>query len=153
MIEDEKAQTERVGIFGTLSVSFLAAATMAAIGLLMNSYASLQERLYRFAIWRAIGLMRRQIIGQVILEYTLLTACGALAGAVIGIKAAEFFVPFFRVTGEQGIPLPPLLPLIAQQDIRQLALIFVSIMLLLEVIVIARALSWRHFAMLKGRGG
>jgi putative ABC transport system permease protein len=153
IIKDEQAKTERVGIFGTLSVSFLAAAVMAAIGLLMNSYASLQERLYRFAIWRAIGLMRRQIIGQVILEYTLLTTCGALAGAVIGVQAAEFFVPFFRVTGEQGMPLPPLLPLIAQQDIRQLALSFVVIMLLLEVVVIARSLSWRHYTLLRGRGG
>jgi ABC-type antimicrobial peptide transport system permease subunit len=119
----------------------------------MNSYASLRERLYRFAIWRAMGLMRRQIIGQVILEYAFLTTCGAIAGTLIGVQAAEFFVPFFRVTGEQGMPLPPLLPLIAQQDIRQLALVFVVIMLVLEVAVIARSLSWRHFTLLRGRGG
>ena len=150
LIAEEQAKTERVGIFGTLSVGFLAAFVMAAIGLLLYGYASLRERLYRFAVLRAMGLTRRQVVSQVVLEYVFLTAFGSVAGALIGIAAAELFVPLFRVTAEQGVPLPPLVPLIAEQDIRQLAAIFAAIMVLLQVIVIARALSWRHFHMLRG---
>jgi putative ABC transport system permease protein len=152
MIEEEKAKTERVGVFGTLSVGFAAAVVMAAIGLLIYSYASLQERLYRFAVVRAMGLKRRQVVGQVVLEYTFLIAFSAAAAAFIGIAAAEIFVPFFRVTGEEGVPLPPLLPIVAETDIRQLILLFGVVMILLELVVIARALSWRYFSALRGRG-
>ena len=102
---------------------------------------------------RAVGLRYWQIVGQVVLEYGLLTAWGAVAGALVGIAASELFVPFFRVTGEQRTPLPPLLPVIAQQDISRLAVIFVGIMVLMGVVVIARALSRRHFAVLRGHWG
>ncbi|MGA9349412.1 MAG: FtsX-like permease family protein [Anaerolineae bacterium] len=149
LIAEEQARTERVGVFGTLSIGFLAAVVMAAMGLLIYSHASLQERLYHFTVLRAMGLMRRQVVGQVILEYTLLTVCGAAAGAFIGVAASELFVPFFRVTGEKGLPLPPLIPVIAQQDIRYLVVTFAGIMVLMEVIVIARALSQSHSGMLR----
>jgi ABC-type antimicrobial peptide transport system permease subunit len=153
LIAEEKARTERVGVFGTLSIGFLAAIVMAAMGLLIYSHASLQERLYHFTVLRAVGLMRRQVVGQVILEYTLLTVCGAAAGAFIGVAASELFVPFFRVTGEKGLPLPPLIPVIAQQDIRYLVVTFAGIMVLMEVVVIAKALSRLHSGVLRGYWG
>jgi ABC-type antimicrobial peptide transport system permease subunit len=142
-----------VGIFGTLSVGFLAAIVIAAMGLLVYSYASLQERLFRFAVLRAVGLMRHQVIGQAILEYAFLTACGAIAGAFIGVTASELFVPFFRVTGERGTPLPPLIPIVAQQDINRLAVTFAGVMVLMGVAVIARIFSRRHFDVLRGHWG
>lgn len=153
MIQEEQAKTERVGIFGTLSVGFVAAVGMAAVGLLIYTYASLQERLYRFTILRAVGLVRWQIVGQVILEYILLLAYGAVAGAGIGALASNLFVPFFRVTREKGVPLPPLLPIIAYDQVWRLALGFVGVMVLLEVIVIVRSLSRRRFEMLREREG
>ena len=153
LIAEEQAKTERVGVYGTLSVGFLAAVVIAAMGLLIYSYASLQERLHRFAVLRAVGLMRHQVVGQAILEYTFLTAWGAAAGAFIGVAASELFVPFFRVTGERGTPLPPLIPIVAQQDINRLAVTFAGIMVLMGVAVITRVLSRRHFAVLRGHWG
>ncbi len=149
LIAEEQAKMERAGVFGTLSIGFLTATAMAALGLLVHSYASLQERLYRFAVLRAVGLLKRQVVGQVILEYGVLTAYGATAGALIGTVASELFSPFFRVTGEKGIPLPPLIPVIAQNEITQLAITFASIMILLEVAVIATALYRRLFEMMR----
>jgi putative ABC transport system permease protein len=149
LITEEQAKMERVGVFGTLSISFMAAAVMAAMGLLTYSYASLQERLYHFAMLRAMGLRRRQVVGQVFLEYAILTAYGSAAGVFIGSWTAEFFVPLFRVTGERGIPLPPLLPVIAQEEIIPLAVVFAGIMILLELIVIGSALYRRLFGMLR----
>src|SRR5690606_353682 len=40
-LNSAQAEMQRVGVFGTLTVSFLAAALMAALGLLTYSYASL----------------------------------------------------------------------------------------------------------------
>ena len=143
LIAQEQGKMERVGIFGTLTVGFLASAAMAILGLLLYSYASLRDRVYRFSVLHAVGLLHRQIVTQVVMEYTFLAAFGALAGAFIGMYAARLFVPFFRFTGEKGIPLPPLIPLTADQSMRNLAIIFTAIIVLAEVTTITSALRRR----------
>jgi ABC-type lipoprotein release transport system permease subunit len=153
MIAEEKTKRERVGVFGTLTIGFMAALAMAGMGLLLYSYASLRERLYRLAVLRAIGLSLRQIAIQVTLEYTLLTVCGAAVGAFIGAVASTFFAPFFTVTGEGGAPLPPLIPVVDQRHIVYLAGGFAAVMVLLGVIVIARTFSRRNFDLLRAHWG
>jgi putative ABC transport system permease protein len=152
-IQLEQSKLERVGVFGTLSVGFLAAVVMAVMALLIYTYASLQERLHRFTILRAVGLQRRQIMGQVVLEYAFLTGYGTLMGAFIGMTASNLFVPLFRVTGEEGVPLPPLIPLIAQDKVMYLIAVFVGLIVLMEVVVVLNALSKRAFSMLRGVWG
>lgn len=149
LIAEEQAQMERVGIFGTLSVGFLAAAVMAFLALLIHSYASLQERLYQFGVLRAVGVMRRQLIGQIVLEYALLASYGSISGAVIGATASELFTPFFRITAQEKIPLPPLIPIIAEDQILRLALIFAGMIVLVELGVTVQALSRRLFDALR----
>jgi putative ABC transport system permease protein len=140
LIAQEQAKMERVGIFGTLTIGFLASASMAILGLLLYSYASLRERMYRFSVLHALGLLHRQIVTQVVMEYTFLATFGALAGAFIGMFASRLFVPFFRYTGERGIPLPPLIPLIANQSMFKLAIIFTVIIVFAEIFTITSAL-------------
>ncbi|MBN1876157.1 MAG: FtsX-like permease family protein [Anaerolineae bacterium] len=150
-ILEEQSKFERVGVFGTLSVGFIAAVVMATMGLLIYTYASLQERLHRFTILRAVGLQRRQITTQVVLEYAILTGYGAVMGAVIGASASQLFVPLFRITEELGqVVLPTLIPIIARDRVTQLVTGFVIFIVLTEVIVIAKALSQRAYTMLKG---
>ena len=81
---------------------------MAALALLVYSYASLQDRLYHFGVLRAIGLYRRQVLSQVVIEYTLLIVYGVLTGWWVGVLTSQLFTPFFRLTGAAGLPLPPL---------------------------------------------
>ena len=150
LIQEEQSKFERVGVFGTLTIGFLAAVVMAVMGLLIYTYASLRERLYRFTVLRAIGLLRSQITGQVVLEYAFLTAFGAITGGLIGSFASRLFVPMFRITGEQKVPLPPLIPIIAIDQVRSLVTVFVGLIVVLEVLVITQALSKRAFSMLKG---
>jgi hypothetical protein len=143
LIAQEEGKMERVGIFGTLTIGFLASAAMAILGLLLYSQASLRERMYRFSVLHAVGLLHRQIMTQVVMEYTFLAAFGALTGAFIGMLAARLFVPFFRFTGERGIPLPPLIPLTADQSMVNLAIIFSLIIVSAEVLTITSALRRR----------
>lgn len=143
IIADEQAKMERVGVFGTLSVGFMAAAFMAALGLLTYSYSSLHERLFVFSVLRSIGLKRPQIISQIALEYLILIAYGALAGVAVGTVAANLFVPLFRVTGDATALLPALLPIIAQEEIWPLAALFAMTMIVLELIVISAAIYQR----------
>ncbi len=158
LINTELAKLERVGVFGTLSIGFMAAVVMAVMGLLIYTYASLSERLHRFTILRAIGLLRRQVTGQVIMEYAFLTAYGSIAGALIGISASELFVPLFRVAEQQGVsasrvPLPPLFPVVAYDKVQWLVIGVVAAIIILEIAVITRALSKRAFSLLKGAFG
>jgi putative ABC transport system permease protein len=141
LITEAKDKMERVGIFGTLSVGFIASATMAVISLLIHSYAALQERFYFFGVMRAIGMKRRQVIIQVVQEYAFLTLFGAISGAIIGGFASRLFTPFFRVTGQEGVPLPPLIPVIAQEEIIRLVLIFTGFLIMIELLIIARVLN------------
>jgi len=143
LIAEERGQMERVGIFGTLTIGFLASATMAILGLLLYSYASLRDRMYRFSVLHAIGLLHRQIVTQVIMEYSFLAAFGALAGTIIGLLASRLFVPFFRVTAEKGIPLPPLIPLTSGGSMASLAIVFTAIIVAAEVSTIMSALRRR----------
>jgi putative ABC transport system permease protein len=148
-IAGEQSKMERVGIFGTLSIGFLATAVMAILSLLIYSYASLQERAYRFAVLHAVGLSRRQIMLQVIFEYAFLAMFGALVGAVIGVVTSQLFVPFFRFTGETGTPLPPLIPLIASGQLRNLSIAFAAAIVLAEIATVASTLQNRLAQMLK----
>lgn len=148
-IATDQAKMERVGIFGTLSVGFLAATVMAMLALLVHNYASLQERLYQFGVMRAIGLWRGQVIVQVVLEYGMLTLYGAVVGSIVGLYTAELFAPFFRIPEGAGAPLPPLLPIIAEDATTTLGLIFAGLMILSELLVMTRAMTMRLFTTLR----
>ncbi|MCB0106264.1 MAG: ABC transporter permease, partial [Caldilineaceae bacterium] len=148
-IAADQAKLERVGIFGTLTVGFVAATVMAMLALLVHNYASLQERLYQFGVMRAIGLWRGQVIAQVVLEYGLLTAYGAFMGATIGLNTSYLFAPFFRIPEANGVPLPPLLPIIAEDATLSLGLTFAGLMILCELFIITGALTSRVFSALR----
>ena len=151
-ISTEQGQMERVGIFGTLSMGFLATALMAIIGLLIYSYASLRERIYHLAMLLAVGVSRMQVIVQVVLEYAFLSLFGVVAGAGIGIYASLLFVPFFRFTGAKGValPMPPLLPIIAWPGIQTLTVAFTVIVVVAELVTITLSIRERIGQLLKG---
>lgn len=149
LVSAEQGRMERVGIFGTLSVGFIAAALMAILGLLVYSYASLQERAYRLAVLNAVGLSRNQIMSQVVMEYAFLALFGVVAGALIGLATSELFIPFFRYTGEKGIALPPLIPIVASDQLRNLSLIFGLTIVTVEVGTMASILHNRLVQILK----
>lgn len=148
-LDRQRAQMERVGVFGTLTVSFVMSALMAALGLLTYSYASLNERLFHFSVLRAIGMRRASVAAQVLLEYGILTAYGAVAGVLVGSYAAALFVPLFRVGSGPNAPLPPLLPVIAGEEILPMVIAFAGLMIVLELVVLSSALYRRIFVALR----
>jgi putative ABC transport system permease protein len=148
-IATEQARLERVGIFGTLSMGFVAAAVMATLALLVHGFAALSERGYQFGVLRALGLRRGQVLTQVGMEYALITAYGALGGTLVGALAAFLFAPFFRITGAATLPLPPLIPFIAWDRIAALAVLFTLGMILVEIVVITRSFRQKVFTTLR----
>jgi putative ABC transport system permease protein len=145
----EQARVERVGIFGTLTIGFLAAAVLSGIGLMVYNYASLQERLFRFTILRAVGLGLLQIVSQVGIEYVVLMVYGVAGGAAIGVLTSRLFIPFFQATDRSVLNPPMLLPLVAWEEIGRISGIFVGVLIVVQIAVIAAALRRGVFQALR----
>ena len=145
----EQARVERIGIFGTLTIGFLAAAVLSGIGLLVYNYASLQERLFRFTILRAVGISLSQVIGQVAIEYLVLMVYGVLGGAAIGVWASRLFIPFFQAADQNVLNPPRLISLVAWDDIVRISAAFTITLVVAQIAVISAALRKGVFQALR----
>ena len=123
-ISDDTSRLERVGVFGMLSIGFLASAGLSILGLLMYISASLGTRLQRFAMLRAIGCSLNQLMTVVTLEFLTVIIYGVGGGAVLGTVASYAFVPYFQLTENPQLPIPPFIAEIAWGPIGTFAVIF-----------------------------
>jgi putative ABC transport system permease protein len=149
IIAEEQAKAERVGIFGTLTIGFLGAAVFSGIGLLIYNYASLQERLFRFTILRAVGLLLLQIVSQVVIEYVVLMVYSVAGGAAIGVWASRLFIPFFQAADQNILRPPSMIPLIAWREIGRISGAFTLVLVLAQVAVISAAVRKGVFQALR----
>jgi len=94
-----------------MAVSALVALVSLA-GLVAVVLAGLNERRRELAVLRAVGAGPRHVIGLLALEGALVTAAGALAGAVVSLGAAWAAGPLLQQ--RLGIALQPALPTLAQ---------------------------------------
>jgi putative ABC transport system permease protein len=150
LVTVEQEKKERIGVYGTLTIGFLASLTLSGIGLLIQYQKSLRERLFRFATLRAIGISRRQVVGEVQLEYVVVLLAGVLAGVGIGVQASRLFIPYFRVSTADGrLPLPPLLLQLDRQSIIAMVAAFAALQIVAQSGLVRRALQTRLFDVLR----
>jgi putative ABC transport system permease protein len=128
LVSDDRYRLERVGVFGMLSIGFLASGGLSILGLLMYISASLGSRLQRFAVLRAIGFSVNQLMTVVTLEFVTVIVYGVGGGAVLGTAASYMFVPYFQLTENPELPIPPFIAEIAWRNIGTFAVVF-SLML------------------------
>ena len=140
---------ERIGIFGTLTIGFLAAAVLSGVGLLVYNYASLQERLFRFTILRAVGLSLSQVVGQVSIEYLVLMIYSVVGGAAIGVWASQLFIPFFQAADKNVLNPPRMISLVAWNDIFRISAAFTVVLVIAQIAVITAALRKGVFQALR----
>lgn len=148
IILDEE-RVERIGLFGVLSVGFLATALLACLGLLVYTYSSLQGRLQQISVLRAIGIKTRQVLRMVSLEYAGVIVYGIVGGVVLGVLTSHLFVPFFRVSGDPVFALPPFIRHIDWSKIVWLTLAFLAILVLSQVIILGQATRRDIFQILR----
>jgi putative ABC transport system permease protein len=121
IIYEDQQKLEYVGIFGLLSICFLAGAALAAIGILVYSLSSITARSQRFAALRALGLTQGQVMRMILIEYAFTLAYGILAGTALGVGASMLYVPLYPLSDEKALPVPPFRPLIDWQGATWLA--------------------------------
>lgn len=128
MLENDRSRLEHVGVFGMLSIGFLAAGGVSLLGLLLYIASSLVSRLQRFSVLRAIGCSLNQLLGVIALEFVSVIGYGIGGGLVMGVLASYLFVPYMQLTEDTRLPVPPFEARIAWGDIGAVALAFSAVL-------------------------
>ena len=123
-IAKEQAKPERTGVFGILSVGFVAAALLTVLGFLLHTYISFRQRYIEFGVLRAIGLSVGQMISFLGIEQLVLILTGITSGTLIGVVVSRVFIPFLQVGTTANANIPPFEVLIAWSDISQIYAVF-----------------------------
>jgi putative ABC transport system permease protein len=124
----ERERPERQGVFGLLSVGFVAAAFLTLLGFLFYALLSFQRRFVELGMLRAIGLSARQLGALLSWEQALIIGAGMLGGTLIGVSASALFIPFLQVRGGANPLTPPFLVRIAWDQIAIIYLVFGGIL-------------------------
>jgi ABC-type lipoprotein release transport system permease subunit len=138
-----------VGIFGHLTIGFLAGSLLAWLGLLIYTFASLAGRVRHFTILRAIGLSLEQVLASLSIEYLAVIIYGVIAGAIAGIATSKLFLTYFQFTEDPSIQVPPFTPQIAWRQISWIVVAYFGVLLVAVAIVLLRAARREVFQALR----
>jgi len=91
---------------GILYLAFIAVLLLVASALLTSLLASIRRRRVEFAVVRAIGLSRLQLLAMLTLEYSVVFVVGVSAGCLLGLFVSSRMLSFLDVT-ETGERVEP----------------------------------------------
>ncbi len=140
---------ERQGLYGLLSVGFLASALLTGLGFLFYSQISFQRRFVELGMLRAIGLAVRQMAVLLLWEQILIIGIGIVTGTAIGVFVSRYFIPFLQVRGGEHPQTPAFVVRIAWEQVQLIYLIFAVLLGLALAAVIALLLRMKIFQAVK----
>jgi len=120
----EQRRPERQGLFGLLSVGFLAAALLTVLGFLLYAFFSFRRRFIELGILRAIGLSAGQMTAFLAWELAFLILTGTVAGTFLGAWVSELFIPYLQVGTGASAHIPPYVVEIAWPAILRIYALF-----------------------------
>ena len=91
---------------GILMVAFLSVMGLVGAALLLSLWMTVQRRRVEFAVLRALGLSRQQILGLLVFEYSIVAVVGLVTGGYLGRVVGRRMLSFLNVT-ESGLPVEP----------------------------------------------
>jgi putative ABC transport system permease protein len=140
---------ERQGLYGLLSVGFLASALLTGLGFLFYSLVSFQRRFIELGMLRAIGLSARQMAVLLLCEQALIIAIGITTGTAIGVGVSRLFIPFLQVREGPHAQTPPFVVQIAWEQVQLIYLIFAVLLGLALAGVVVLLLRMKIFQAVK----
>ncbi len=139
LIATEQQRPDRQGVFGLLSVGFIAAALLTVLGFFMYALFSLRQRFISLGILRAVGLTQRHMTIYIAFELAFLVLSGLTLGTALGTLVSEQFIPALQI-GVRAVDLvPPYLVEIAWPAILEIYLLF-GLMFVVALTVLATLL-------------
>jgi putative ABC transport system permease protein len=149
MILEEQTQPERQGLFGVLSVGFLAAAGLTVLGFLLYAVFSFRQRFIELGVLRAIGLSVGQMAAFLAGEQLVLIVTGAAVGTGLGVWASRLFIPFLQVRGGPHPHTPRFIVKVAWADIFQVYIVFGAMFLFAVAAMLLLLIRMRVFEAIK----
>jgi len=138
-IESDQGRPERQGLYGLLSVGFLASAILTGLGFLFYSIVSFRRRFVELGTLRAIGLSTGQMAAMLACEQLIIIGLSVVIGTVLGVLVSDMFIPFLQVSTGEHPQTPPFLVLIAWDRLMLIYLIF-AVLLGLALVMLAMLL-------------
>jgi putative ABC transport system permease protein len=140
---------ERQGLFGVLSVGFLASALLTVLGFLLYALFSFRRRFIELGTLRAVGLSTVQLSIFLICELAFLILLGLGAGTGIGILISQVFIPYLQIGTGPSANIPPYTVEIAWFAISRLYLLFGVLFLVAFAVLIVLLLRMKVFQAIK----
>lgn len=123
-IAEEQQRPERQGLFGVLSVGFLAAALLTVLGFFLYALFSFRRRFIELGTLRAIGLSALQMTTFLAWELAFVVLLGLGAGTILGSGISNIYIPFLQVGSDAQSLFPPYLVEIAWTAIFRIYILF-----------------------------
>jgi len=137
LILEEQTQPKRQGLFGLLSVGFIAAGGLTLLGFLLSALITARRRAIELGVLRALGMSGAQVAIELLIEQVLLVLAGVGAGTGIGLLAARLVVPLLQVGAGPHPGTPAFPPQLAWDRVSLIYVVFGATLLLTLL-----ALAW-----------
>ncbi len=102
---------------GILAISFGAVLLLSAIGFVVYSYLSAQQRGLEFAILRTLGFSRLQVFSVVLIEQSFVVLAGMGLGTLVGLQIGRLMMDFLGTDERGSEVLPPFLLTVAWPEV------------------------------------
>jgi hypothetical protein len=128
--------TLRASGSGILVLAFTSVMLLAALGIVVTLMLGARGRTLEFAVLRAVGSSRLQILRSMLLEWGVVLALGVAVGVLLGRQIAGLMLSFLDVTEDGTRVLPPF---VLGTD---WAVLGGGVLALLVVVAVALGLAW-----------
>ncbi len=145
----EQLRPERQGLFGLLSVGFLAAALLTVLGFLLYAFFSFRRRFIELGILRAIGLSAGQMVVFLAWELAFLILTGTIVGTALGAWISKLFIPYLQIGAGPSAQIPPFVVEIAWPAILRIYALFGSLFVAALAVLVILLLRMKIFQAVK----
>jgi putative ABC transport system permease protein len=149
LIATEQTRPERQGLFGLLSVGFIAAAVLTVVGFLVYAIVAFQRRFIELGMLRAIGLSKRQMAAFLAGELAALILTGVGLGAGLGVGASSLFIKYFQIGSDKTALVPPFVVEIAWPQVGIILAVFGAMFILAVAVLVVLLNRMRVFEAVK----
>ena len=149
LILTEQTRPERQGLFGLLSVGFLAAAVLTVLGFLVYAVVSFRRRFIQLGMLRAVGLSVGQMAAYLAGEQAILILAGIGLGTGLGVWASRLFIPFLQVGSGRSALIPPFVVQVAWEQLGTIYALFGVMFVVAVAILILLLVRMRVFEAIK----
>ena len=140
-IGEAQSAPERQGFLGFLFLGFATAVLLTVLAFLLHLVFSFQGRSVELGVLRAAGLSTRQMVANLVWEFTFLILLGGGIGTGLGYLASKIYIPYMQVGAEATLLIPPFQVLVPWETITQIYWLFLALFgfsLLISVLLLRR---------------